>query len=251
MALGSPRSLNRRWKAVNAVSLAGRLKGLAHENEARGLVSDGQGVTVIAVAEAELPFEVGAPERVGVRDVSQRCAHGLVTPRFGALHKAMAVEHGMNSASGGDAHIAGEALDQQLADLARAPVRLLTLGSDDQGLDLSGELVGVTPGPARAVGEGLEPVLLIAIEDLVAGLAGDAELAGEIGHGLTLQQADDEAQAFFHHRTLLPGHLHLPPKSRKCYPCVRYVLSPMSRVAHSPGLIGGCTRSRAVKLRPR
>jgi len=76
----------------------------------------------------------------------------------------MAVEHGMNSASGGDAHVAGEALDQQLADLARAPVRLLTLGSDDQGLDLSGELVGVTPGPARAVGEGLEPVLPIAIE---------------------------------------------------------------------------------------
>ena len=75
-------------------------------------------------------------------------------------------------------------------------------------------------------------MLLVAIEDLVAGLAGDAELAGEIGHGFALEQAGHEAQALFHHRTLLPGHLHLPPKSGKCYPCVRYDLSPMSRVAH-------------------
>jgi hypothetical protein len=39
--------------------------------------------------------------------------------------------------------------------------------------------------------------------------------------------------ALVHDRTLLPGHQHLPPKSEKCYPCVRYDLSPMSQAAHA------------------
>lgn len=30
-----------------------------------------------------------------------------------------------------------------------------------------------------------------------------------------------------------PDHQHLPPNGKKCYPCVRYKTSPMSRVAHS------------------
>src|SRR5215213_9100776 len=36
------------------------------------------------------------------------------------------------------------------------------------------------------------------------------------------------------HRTLLPRHPHLPllGKSRRCNPCVRYELSPLSRAAH-------------------
>src|SRR6185295_5552248 len=59
----------------------------------------------------------------------------------------------------------------------------------------------------------------------------------QLGHGLALQQPGNETQAFFHDRTLLPGHCHLPPgppvvAGGKCYPCVRYVLSPMSRAAH-------------------
>src|ERR1051326_6749186 len=108
---------------------------------------------------ANLALEVGAPQCVGVRDVSQRCAHGLVTPRFGALHKAMAIEHGMNSALGGNADVTGEALDEQLADLARAPVGALLLGPDDEALDLNGELVGIAPGPSGAIAEGVEAVL--------------------------------------------------------------------------------------------
>jgi hypothetical protein len=35
-------------------------------------------------------------------------------------------------------------------------------------------------------------MLLVAIEDLVAGLAGDAELAGEVAHGFTFEQAGHE-----------------------------------------------------------
>src|SRR5262245_22833336 len=156
MASGRPRSANRRWKAVKAPGsrVDCRASHIRMKREAWSVTV--RGVTVRAVAETELALEVGAPQRVGLCDVHEGCAHGLVTPRLGALHKAMAIEHGMDRALGGDAHIAV----------------------------------------------------------------------------LTLEQASHEAQTFFHRRTLLPGHLHLLPKSGKCYPCVRYDLSPMSRVAH-------------------
>jgi hypothetical protein len=44
-------------------------------------------------------------------------------------------------------------------------------------LELPRQLVGVTNRPARAVGQGLETVFLIALEDLVTGLARNAERA--------------------------------------------------------------------------
>ena len=85
---------------------------------------------------------------------------------------------------------------------------------------------------ARPDGERLQPVRLPAGEQLVAGLARDAELPAERRHRLALQPAGDEAQTFFHDRTLSPRHPHLPPrKGGKCNPCVRYVLSPMSPTA--------------------
>ena len=86
----------------------------------------------------------------------------------------------MDRALGRNAHIAVQAADQELADLARAPVRLVALEADDQALDLRRQLVGVAHRPARAVAQGLEAVLLVAVEDLVAGLARDAELAADL-----------------------------------------------------------------------
>jgi hypothetical protein len=77
-------------------------------------------------------------------------------------------------------------------------MRLVTLEGDDQTIDLGRQLVGVADRPPRAIGQGLEPVLFIAVENLVAGFAGDAELAAEIRHRLSLQKTGDEAQALFH-----------------------------------------------------
>src|SRR5258706_314370 len=58
-------------------------------------------------------------------------------PRPGAaLDQAMAVEDRVDGAFGRNADIAVEPSDQQLADLARAPVRFLGLEADDQALDL-------------------------------------------------------------------------------------------------------------------
>src|SRR5262249_33318293 len=85
--------------------------------------------------------------------------------------------------------------------------------------------------PAQTVGQGLETVFLIALEDLVAGLARNAERATDLAHRFAVQQLSDKPQALVHYRTLLPRHPHLPQKGKGCYPCVRYDLSPMSRAA--------------------
>src|SRR4029453_3408354 len=77
---------------------------------------------------------------------------------------------------------------------------------------------------------------------------GGAVLSAQLGHGLAVERSGNETQAFFHDRTLLPGYRQLPCCRRwKCYPCVRYDLSPMSRVAHISGFglsVGGSWRAR-------
>src|SRR5260370_19341445 len=93
--------------------------------------------------------------------------------------------------------------------------------------------MGIADRPPGAIAQGLQPVLLVAIENLVAGLARYAEIPAHVRHGLALQQAGNKAKTFFHNRTRFPRHPHLPlEKSEKCNPCVRYEMSPMSRPSH-------------------
>src|SRR5580704_19727996 len=70
------------------------------------------------------------------------------------------MKDGMNGASGGNAHVAGKPSDQELADLASAPMRLVVLEGQDQAFDLLRELVGIAHRPPRTVVEGLEAMLL-------------------------------------------------------------------------------------------
>src|SRR5207248_11298279 len=112
-------------------------------------------------------------------------------------------------------------------------MRLVALERNDQAFQLVGGLVGIAQRPAAAGVEGLEPVLPIALEDLIAGLARDAELPTHLGHRLAIQEPSDETKALFHYRTRFPRHRHLPPESGKCHPCVRYEMSPMSRAAQT------------------
>src|SRR6266536_6646582 len=67
----------------------------------------------------------------------------------------------------------------------------------------------------------------------VPGLVRYAEIPAHVGHWLAVQKPGNEAKALFHHRTRFPRHRHLPPEGGKCYPCVRYEVSPMSRAAHA------------------
>jgi hypothetical protein len=138
----------------------------------------------------------------------------------------------MHGAARRYADIAGELADKQFPDLPGTPVRLVALALNDQALHLPGQLVGVAHRPPRAIGKRLEPFMLVAIEDLVAGLAGNPELPAHLAHALSLEKPSHKPKTFLHHRTLSPRHQHLPPQCEKCYPCVRYVLSPISQAAH-------------------
>ena len=115
----------------------------------------------------------------------------------------------MDGTFGRNPDIAVELPDQQFPDLARAPVRFLALEPDDQALDLSRQLVGAAHRASGAIAQGLKPARLVAIENLLAGLAGDPEFPAYIRHGLPIQQASDKAKAFFHNRTRFPRHPHL------------------------------------------
>ena len=199
------------------------------------MVGDGQGVAVLPVAELELALEIGAPEVVRREARRQRGAGGAPSGPARNPDEAVAVKDGMDRALGGDTHVARQAPDEKLAELARAPMGLLALEGDDQALDLGRQLVGVAHRPARAVAQGLEAMLLVAIEDLVAGLARDAELATDLA-----MASPSRSRATNRRRSSMTEHSfqgirHLPPgmPGGRCYPCVRYVLSPMSRAAHN------------------
>src|SRR5260221_12967557 len=100
--------------------------------------------------------------------------------------------------------------------LARA-LRLVALKTYDQPLDLLRQLIGVAHRPARSIAQGREPVLLVAIEYFVAGLARYAEIPANVRHSLAIHQAGHKPKALFHHRTRFPRHQHLPP-ARKGVP---------------------------------
>ena len=125
MASGRPRSRNSRSKAVQGGVFAGRIERFAQQQEARGMVGDGQRVAVPAVAELELALEVGAPQIIGGSALGQRRAARAVARPAAALDQAMAVENRMDGAFGRNPDVAVEPPDQQFADLARAPMRLL------------------------------------------------------------------------------------------------------------------------------
>src|SRR5215468_6476938 len=150
-----------------------------------------------------------------------------------AFDQTVPIENRVDGALGRNPNIAIEAPNQELADLARAPMRLLGFELDNQGLDLSRQLIGIAYRAFGAVVQRLKPVFLVAIKDLVAGLPRNAEIPADVRHCLPVQQPGDKPQALLHHRTRFPRHQHLPPtKGEKCYPCVRYEVSPMSRAAH-------------------
>src|SRR5690349_20891059 len=99
----------------------------------------------------------------------------------------MAIEHGMDRADGGAMDF-GIALPQPFPDLGRPPGRFVLLQSDDQRLDLEGKLVGMTVGSTRAICPGFKATAVVALEKLVAGLAGDAELPAQPCHLLPVQE---------------------------------------------------------------
>jgi|SRR6478735_842927 hypothetical protein len=83
------------------------------------MVGDGQRITVSAITELELALEVGTPQIIGKPALRQRRAARTVARPAAPLDQAVAVEHRMDGAFGGNPDVPVEATHQQLADLAR------------------------------------------------------------------------------------------------------------------------------------
>jgi hypothetical protein len=90
----------------------------------------------------------------------------------------------------------------------------------DQRPDLPRQRVGVTVGSATAIGQSGDAAVLAALEDLVAGLARDVELAAQPRHPPALEDSADKPQALIHPGTLLPGAFG-GRRVQKCRQCAR------------------------------
>jgi hypothetical protein len=131
---------------------------------------------------------------------SRKSCSKAVTARSSRV-EAVPVKHGVDRAGGGNAHLARQPPDQELADLTSAPMRLLALPADDQALDLRRQPVGVAYRPPRAIAQRLQPMLLVAVEELVAGLPRNPECPAGLRHRLAVQQPRYKPQALVHYRT--------------------------------------------------
>jgi len=78
----------------------------------------------------------------------------------------------------------GESAQQALPDFASTPAGVLTLYVQDEVFDLERKAVGVAIRTSASVREPLQAAFLITIENLIAGLAGDAKLPAKFRHRL-------------------------------------------------------------------
>ena len=68
--------------------------------------------------------------------------------------------------------------------------------AEDRALNLVRQAVGLAVGRAVAIAEGVEACLIVAVDQLVAGDAGDAELAAQGSHLLAAEIAANKLQSF-------------------------------------------------------
>ncbi len=87
---------------------ARRIESLTQEQEARGMIGDGQGITVMSIAELELSLEVGAPQIIGKRALRQRRAARAMARPAAALDQALTIEDRMDGAFGRNLDVAIE-----------------------------------------------------------------------------------------------------------------------------------------------
>src|SRR6202040_2319007 len=100
-----------------------------------------------------------------------------------ALDQSVAIQQRMDGALGRDGD-AGESPDQALADLTGAPRGVFALHVQDKVFHLKGKLMSIAIGTAASVRQPLNTAFLVAIEDLIAGFARNAELPAQLGHRL-------------------------------------------------------------------
>jgi hypothetical protein len=105
-------------------------------------------------------------------------AAGLVASFF-----KVRCENCMDGAFGGHWNT-GEPAHEAFPDFASTPAGVLTLHVQDVVLHLEGELIRVPKGTSAPVRQPFHPTFLVAIENLVTGLAGNPELSAKFRHWL-------------------------------------------------------------------
>src|SRR6202158_5736076 len=123
----------------------------------------------------------------------------------------------------------GEPAQQALTNFASTPAGVLMLYVQDEIFDLERKSVGVAIRTSASVREPLHAAFLITLENLIAGLAGDAKLPAKFRHRFAAYPASHKLQSFIHYRTLLPRHNSLPLRGESvtyvsgtmCYLCLR------------------------------
>ena len=139
-----------RSKTVKANFSCVRRERLAGQQVAAGEVGDRQRIAVPPIAEHELAFVVGAPQRIRLGGPRERGARGRVAAPAPPVHQAMAIEHGVD---GADRRQCGavELLPQLLADLRRAPAGILPLQADDGRFELRRQPIRLPIRPPAAI----------------------------------------------------------------------------------------------------
>ncbi len=167
------------------------MQGFAGNQITAGEVGDSQWIAIAAVCEHELALVVGAPQVIGLFGHRQRCTGGFVAPACFAFDQAVTIKDGMHRADrrGVDIRIKP---GQSLPDLRRAPMWLVLLASHDQRLDLDRQLIGMPIRSPRAIGQSFQADIVVALEDLVAGLARNVEVSAHRGHLLPIQEPGNE-----------------------------------------------------------
>src|ERR1700685_1435455 len=100
-------------------------------------------------------------------------------------------------------------------------------------------------GPATAIGQSLQPTVLVASEELIASLTGDIDLPPQHRHLLPIQQPGHKTKALVHLATLPPRHLRVPRKCRKVLP-----MCPEWSVTYVPESTLGAFRSHRLSYEP-
>src|ERR1700688_4607197 len=95
------------------------------------------------------------------------------------LDQAVTIEHHMNGAFGRDGNT-GKSADQALADFPSTPAGVLVLHIQNKVFHLERKSVGVAEWTAAPVCEPLNATFLVAIEDLVTGLARNDEMPNSL-----------------------------------------------------------------------
>src|SRR6201998_4908314 len=94
----------------------------------------------------------------------------------------------MNGAFGWNRN-SGKPADEPFADFSRTPAGVLSLHVQHIVFYLKGKFIRVSIRTSASIGEPLNAAFLVAIENLVAGLAGDPKLSAKFRHRLPGQPA--------------------------------------------------------------